>query len=261
MPTIQPRPNQRYGWLPDLPDNRDRTFVPGRRVTTKLPPSVDLRVSGFEPPIYDQGYLGSCTANAIAGAFEFEQKRQGLTDFNPSRLFIYYEERRVINATGYDSGAFIRDGLKVVNKFGAPHESLWGYDISRFTSEPPQEAYSDGLLHQTTGYAAIDNRIQLPIKQALAMGIPVIFGFTVYPWFENPSASGVCVVEENQPVLGGHAVEIVGYERMHTSKVWAIVRNSWGASWGDHGYCYMPLSWICKYENADDFWVINQVEA
>lgn len=262
MTQIQQRPNKRYGWLPDLPDNRDLQFASRVRAPRKLPAKVDLRTTGFEPPIYDQGYLGSCTANAIAGAFEYEQRRQGLVDYTPSRLFIYYEERKVINATGYDSGAFIRDGLKVVNKFGAPHESLWTYDVNRFTIQPSQDVYADGLKHQTTAYMAVDNRSQYQVKTPLAMGIPVIWGFTVYPWFENVTSSGVCIPQDGQPVLGGHAVEFVGYEKLPiTRKVYGIGRNSWGTSWGDQGYFYIPLSWACDYNNADDFWVIQQVEA
>jgi len=259
--SIVPRKIKRYGWIPDLPDNRDTLWHPGRRAV-KLPSKVDLRTTGFMPDVYDQGDLGSCTANAIGGAYEYEQKRQGLTDYQPCRLFIYYEERRYINALGYDSGANIRDGLKVVNKLGAPHETLWPYDINKYAQMPSADAYEDGLKHQATGYASVDNRIQLSVKQALAMGIPIVFGFTVYSWFENPDANAVCTPIKGQATLGGHAVMLVGYERMHGSqKTWGIVRNSWGPSWGDAGYCYMPLNWICNYANADDFWVINQVEA
>lgn len=263
------RPNQRYGWLPDLPDNRDIEWKPpktrGRRVGPKLPSKKDLRLLPAEPPIYDQSYLGSCTANGVAGAFEFIQRKQGLTDYKPSRLFIYYEERRIINTIQYDSGAFIRDGLKVVNKLGAPHEDMWPYNINAFTQQPYDSVYQDGLLHQTIQYAFVDNRIQTPIKQVIAAENPVIIGFTVYPWFEEVGPNGVCTPVAGQQVLGGHCVEIVGYETMHSLtgnyKVYAIIRNSWGTGWGEGGYCYMPLSWLCNYENADDFWVISQVEA
>lgn len=258
-----PRVNKKYGWLPDLPDNRDKIWTPKtnrRGVLPKLPTHVDLRESGFMPQPYDQGYLGSCTANAVAGAFEFEQKRQGLLDFNPSRLFIYYEERRIINTLNQDSGAFIRDGLRVVNRLGAPNETLWPYDTNAFTSPPPQAAYADGLLHQTTAYMTVDNKKEWVVKQALAAGLPIVFGFTVYPWFESPNSFGFCNPVPNQSVLGGHAVCLVGYLKVK-ARWWGIVRNSWGSSWGNTGYCYMPLRWICDYANADDFWVIQQVEA
>src|SRR5467141_1513452 len=73
-----------YGWTPDVPDQRDLVFA-AARVTT-LPPSVDLRPGC--PPVYDQGQLGSCTANAIAAAIQYEQIRQKEPKpFAPSRLF------------------------------------------------------------------------------------------------------------------------------------------------------------------------------
>lgn len=259
------RETRRYGWLPDLPDNRDKLWKPklSRRGTApKLPKATYNRSSPFMPDIYDQSNLGSCTGNGVAGAFEFEQRRQGLVDYTPSRLFIYYEERRIINTLNQDSGAFIRDGLKVVNKLGAPHETLWQYDINAFATQPPQEAYDDGLKHKTTGYYTVDNRLQGPTKQALAAGFLVVMGFTVYPWFENPDSQGVCKPVANQQVLGGHCVCIVDYERLPVSRqVWCTVRNSWGTGWADHGYCYIPLAWFCDYYNADDFWVISQVAA
>src|SRR5215469_10984354 len=81
-----------YGWHPDLPDHRDFMYaVPAVVAAAALPAKVDLRPQC--PPVYDQGQLGSCTANAIAGAIEFDQKKQSLPDFIPSRLFIYYNER------------------------------------------------------------------------------------------------------------------------------------------------------------------------
>jgi hypothetical protein len=84
---------------------------------------VNLRLHG--PPAYDQGQLGSCTGNAIAGAIEFERMKQGLSDFEPSRLFIYYNERVMEGTVGSDSGAQIRDGIKSDSKLGAPPESDW----------------------------------------------------------------------------------------------------------------------------------------
>jgi hypothetical protein len=62
-----------------------------------LPAMIDLRPQC--PAVYDQGQLGSCTGNAWAGMVEFLFLKQGLTDFTPSRLFIYYNER-VIDGDG-----------------------------------------------------------------------------------------------------------------------------------------------------------------
>lgn len=264
LPVGAPAPRQikKYGWTPDLPDHRDLRFAPARtrrNTLPKLPTSVDLRTTGFEPPIYDQSALGSCTANGVGDIFEYTQRRLGYADYMPSRLFIYYEERRIINTLGQDSGAFIRDGLRVVNRLGAPHESIWPYNIGAFTSPPPQAAYDDGLNHQATAYMSVDNKREYDVKAALAQGLPVTFGFSVFAWFESPDAQGFCRPVVGQGILGGHCVVLVGYFKQKNTW-WGIVRNSWGTGWGQSGYCYMPLRWLCNYYNADDFWVIQDVE-
>ena len=106
----------RYGWLPDLPDQRDHLYAAPVEMLGALPVRVDLRP--LCPPVYDQGQLGSCTANAIAGAIEFDRMKQVLSDFTPSRLFIYYNERAMEHTIDSDSGAQIRDGIKSVSQTG-----------------------------------------------------------------------------------------------------------------------------------------------
>src|SRR5205809_1980406 len=108
-PIDPPRRIARYGWKPDIPDARDHVLTVPRIFTATLPPSTDLRAGC--PPVYDQGHIGSCTANAIAAAFEMERKKQKLPDFMPSRLFIYYNERQKEHTVGSDAGAMIRDGM------------------------------------------------------------------------------------------------------------------------------------------------------
>ena len=89
---ISRRTTARYGWKPDLPDYRDMLYA-APRAPKGIPPKVDLRKGC--PPVYDQGDLGSCTANAIGAAFQFNQMKEGLKSFIPSRLFIYYNERDI----------------------------------------------------------------------------------------------------------------------------------------------------------------------
>src|ERR1700758_3752510 len=125
----------RYGWIPDLPDQRDYVYAAPPRVVRALPTKVDMRPQC--PPVYDQGQLGSCTGNAIAGAIEFDQMKQKLSQvFIPSRLFIYYNERVIEGTVDSDSGAMIRDGIKSVSKEGACPEDMWPYDIGKFRDKP-----------------------------------------------------------------------------------------------------------------------------
>src|SRR4051812_16965636 len=91
-----------YGWMPDLPDNRDHLYAAPLLKLRRLPPKVDLRKSC--PPVYNQGDIGSCTANAIAAALQFDRRKQKLAEFIPSRLFIYYNERSMEHSIPLDNG-------------------------------------------------------------------------------------------------------------------------------------------------------------
>src|SRR6476646_10724239 len=133
-----------FGWIPDLPDRRDHMFAAAREVLTALPAAKDLRPQ-CPKEVYDQGQLGSCTGNAIAGAIEFDEIKQKAADiFTPSRLFIYYNERVIEGSVNSDAGAQICDGIKTVAKQGACHEQIWPYDIAKFRAKPSKAAYTDG---------------------------------------------------------------------------------------------------------------------
>ena len=192
---------KRYGWAPDLPDHRDHLYAAPPVWLKKLPPQVDLRNQC--PMVYDQGQLGSCTANAIAAAIEFERIKQGLHDFIPSRLFIYYNERVMEGTVASDSGAEIRDGIKSVAAQGACPESEWPYDITQFATEPTDQCYQDAIKDKVVQYSRVSHVLN-QMKGCLASGYPFVFGFTVYESFESPEVaqSGIyrCPVLERQPL-------------------------------------------------------------
>ena len=127
-----------YGWKPDSQREGDlyhQFNICNNQYTIK---KVDLR--NYCPQVYDQGHLGSCTANAISAAYEIDQIKQKEEDpFVPSRLFIYYNEREIEGHTGEDSGAEIKDGIKSIHNVGVCPESMWKYDINKFTEKPPEE--------------------------------------------------------------------------------------------------------------------------
>ena len=248
-----------YGWQPDLPDHRDYRYAPVAPLPKKLPSKVDLRNQC--PPVYNQGQLGSCTANAISAAYEFEQRRQSMkNDFMPSRLFIYYNERVMEHTVNTDSGAQIRDGIKSVNKLGVCTEKILPYDISAFTLKPSAACYREALKHQAVSYQRIP-RLLSGMQRCLAEGFPFVFGFTVYESFESATVAAtgrLNMPKRNEEVVGGHAVLAVGYDG--TSKRF-IVRNSWGTAWGMKGYFTMPFDYLLEENLSDDFWTIRLVES
>lgn len=253
-----PRKIKGYGWVPDLPDGRDLLYGAPVVALEALPSKVDLRPQC--PPVYDQGQLGSCTANAIGAALEFDQLRQKARDVStPSRLFIYYNERAMEGTVGSDSGAQIRDGVKSVAKQGSCREEKWPYEIEDFAQKPAAACYAEGLKNQAIQYLRVGQALS-QMKGCLAEGFPFVFGFTVYESFESPAVakSGHAgMPRAKESVLGGHAVLAVGYDEKNQ---WFIVRNSWGKKWGMSGYFTLPYPYLSQSSLSGDFWTIRQVE-
>jgi C1A family cysteine protease len=243
-----------YGWRPDKPDQRDHLLV---AEPVALPAKVSLRSK--MPPVFDQGQLGSCTANAIAGALEYEEKRQGLKTHRLSRLFVYYNERAMEGTVDSDAGAEIRDGIKSVGKLGAPPETLWPYNVDHFAWKPPKTAYAAAVKHEALSYARV-GQVTTALQAALASGCAVVFGFTVYESFESEavaSSGRVPMPGKGEKVLGGHAVVLVGYDNTSGAVAWEV-RNSWGKDWGDKGYFWMPCAYPTNPNLASDFWNIRK---
>ncbi len=254
---ISSRSIERYGWVPDLPDARDYMYSAPQEVLAELPTKVDLRPGC--PPVYDQGQLGSCTANAIGAAHAFTQLRQFKKDFMPSRLFIYFNERDIEHTVETDSGAMIRDGIKSVAKLGVCPETSWPYDINRFRDKPLSQCYTQAEQNQVTVYRRVLQNLH-QLQGALASGSPVVFGFSVYESFEGQDVARSGVVPmpaRGEKQLGGHAVLAVGYDDASQR---FIVRNSWGPGWGQQGYFTMPYAYTTNAQLASDFWTIEVVE-
>jgi C1A family cysteine protease len=256
-------PLPKLGWLPDIPDARDFIYAAPLKVMKALPSKVELRK--ICPPVYDQGNLGSCTANALSAAFECGKTKLKKKTFRPSRLFLYYNERVMINTVNSDSGAHLRDGIKSLNKQGICPEKDWTYNDSsapgaKFTQKPPASCYATALNNQILSYWKVTIALS-SIKGCLAEGYPFAFGFTVYESFFSPQVAkkGIMPMPDiaTEQVMGGHAVLAVGYD---DKKQMVLVRNSWGKTWGLGGYFWMPYAYISNTAYCQDFWTIRNVE-
>ncbi|MBV9963025.1 MAG: C1 family peptidase [Parafilimonas sp.] len=244
----------KFNWRPSRGDFRDHKFIPALKVQS-LPVKVDMR--HVYKHIFDQGDLGSCTANAAAAAVGFERSKQNLDSYRASRLFIYYNERVIENTVNYDSGAQIRDSINVLYKQGACREHMWEYDISQYKAKPDQRCYTTAAEFKIKEYLKIDNSSIDNLKNCLADGFAFIFGFTVFESFESNDVAETGMVpmpQPNEKVLGGHAVMCIGYD---DEKQVFICRNSWGNTWGDKGNFYMPYDYLTNPDLASDFWTIR----
>jgi C1A family cysteine protease len=243
----------KFGWIPDIPDNRDKYFHLMVTASVKEPDEVDLRSQC--PPIEDQGNLGSCTSQALASMIEYLHVKQGDSFVDLSRLFIYYNERAIEHTINEDSGAMIRDGIKTLKKQGVCEEKLWPYEISKFTKKPTPTCYKNALNYQALRYYRI-NVIEDMI-QSLAQGFPFVCGISVYDSFmsETVKKTGkVPIPKKTERLQGGHAILIVGYSK---SKSLFIGRNSWGTGWGKKGYFTIPFNYLGNDNLSDDFWTVQ----
>ncbi|MGH9664281.1 MAG: C1 family peptidase [Bryobacteraceae bacterium] len=227
-------------------------------VLTALPPKVDLRPAC--PPVYEQGDLGSCTANAIAGAIQFDQLKQKLPDpFVPSRLFVYYNERVIEGTVDQDSGAMLRDGIKAIASEGVCPETQWRYAIDKFAAKPSDDCYKTALQHKALRYSRVVQTLS-QMKGCLAGGYPFTIGFTVYDSFESDTVAKTGVAPMPAPkesALGGHAVLVAGYDDKSQR---FTVRNSWGPGWGLQGYFTIPYAYFTDNNLGDDLWTVRLVQ-
>ena len=257
-----------YGLKPDKKDHRDLIYSHALRLDEKvaLPPMVDLRP--YCSPIEDQKNLGSCTAHALAGAYEFlelkELKQPGIVAseitpgfFSPiSRLFVYYNERLIEGTINEDSGAMLRDGIKALATYGVCKESLCPYIENQFKVKPTDNAYNEAINHKISSYMRLTSLYDF--KHCLADGYPFVFGISVYESFESDQVAKTGVIpmpQENEECLGGHAVCAVGYS---DDKKAFIVRNSWSTNWGFSGHFFLPYAYITNPNLAEDFWTLRK---
>ena len=249
--------NRVYGWKKQKPDHRDLKFSVAAPVY--IPIRYDLSVIYKYPACYDQGNLGSCTANAIAGALEADQIVQKLPTYTPSRLYIYYYERAAEGTISTDSGAEIRDGIKVVNDQGACKETTWPYDITQFATRPSSTADTEASQHKAVKYMAVAQTLKA-IQTAIVLGYPVVIGFNVFNQFESDVAAATGVItmpSSTDQSIGGHAVTLVGYDNHYKAFKF---RNSWGASWGSNGYGFIPYQYVLNSDLSADFWAIETIQ-
>jgi C1A family cysteine protease len=251
---LTPRKIHHYGWKPSLPDLRDHIADTSElKILDEVDPRPDL------PAVFDQAHLGSCTANAVAAAVEYDAKLNGSDPGFLSRLWIYFYERKLEGApVDQDTGAHGRDGLKVCQKMGVPLEQEWPYDVDKFSEQPPASLDDEARQHRISNYRVVPRNLD-SMKAAVSNRQTIPFGFTVYESFESPEVakSGtVPMPNRDEKVLGGHEVLLVGYLKDQVN--YGLVRNSWGTGWGIAGYFLMPWSYLLDANLSSDFRTIRR---
>jgi C1A family cysteine protease len=278
------------GWHPPVPDLRDYTDQSPKisELTKKLkltttskklsaaPVSVDLRE--WCSPIEDQGGIGSCTAHAGVGMVEYFERRAFGKYIDGSRLFVYKATRNLMGVTG-DTGAFLRNTMGALALCGVPNEQYWPYTDADpdFDREPSAFVYAVAdnfealryFCHDPLGAGVPPNQVLAKVKLFLAAGIPAMFGFFGFPSTEESDVPGGFAYPcPGEQAIWGHAILAVGYDDKKkikntvcnkTTTGALLIRNSWGESWGDGGYGWLPYQYVLD-GLASDFWSLFRME-
>lgn len=234
-----------YGMMPEK--------IKNYTISSVLPLSIDLRSK--ISVMYDQGSIGSCTANALCYNFIFNDNT-----YVPSRLFLYYNSRMLDKTVNNDVGSTLTQGIIALQKYGVCSETVWPYNISKFRDKPPENAYIEGLHHQILEASRVQQTMT-SMKGCLTSGFPFVVGILVYSSFERITVARTGYVTmpnvKTERILGGHAIICIGYN--DAKSVW-ILQNSWGTKWGDNGYFYLPYNYLLNPKLAGDMWTIRKVE-
>jgi C1A family cysteine protease len=245
---------KKLGWLPDAHDERDHLYK-SKKSSEKFPAAVDHRKRYFRA--WDQGDLGSCTAQAAGAACMFlDVYDKDMPVVVPSRLFVYYATRTLEGTKSADSGATLRNTIKAIASWGYPPEDQWPYDIKKFAIRPPEDAIAMAAKERIKSYERL-NRDLDQFREVINEGHPIILGFSVYSSIYGRSVKRtgyIPVLKASDKREGGHAVLVCGYD---DAKQALIIRNSWGEDWGEEGYGYLPYEFIRDPKLSGDFWTIR----
>ncbi|MCZ7685230.1 MAG: C1 family peptidase [Sandaracinaceae bacterium] len=237
----------------DRQDDLDRRPFTPRVASASLPGAVDLRP--WMAPVEDQGQLGSCTANALVGALEYVMRRERGEHVDLSRLFVYYNQRLWDDCVPDDIGASVADGVRVLSRLGVPREASWPYQRDLFGVQPPGAVYREAARFLVSDYWSVPVDADA-FRGCLAAGFPIVFGTRVTDSFVHTTRDGMCGMPRGQldRKHGRHALLAVGYEDRRRL---FVVRNSWGAHWGDRGYVYMPYEYVLNREWTSGCWAVR----
>ena len=232
----------------DPSDWRDRPYSFAR---LPLRNSVDLR--NWASPVENQRHLGSCTGQAVVGAYELLLKKEMPDKYDDlSRLFVYYNARVIEDVVNEDVGAYIRDAIKAVQKYGICKESIWPYIIDNFALPPTIDSYTDAKNRNIKRYYRI-NKVN-DLLDALNKDMPVVFSMEVYKSFGllYEHTTILPIPEKDEQPIGGHAMCLVGYD---LEKRLLLARNSFGPDWCMNGYCWIPFDYA--KEEFLDSWIFD----
>ena len=213
------------------------------------PQSVDLSMNFPEPG--SQGSQSSCVGWAVAYALKSYQEKveMGWSLNTRSHLFSPAFIYNQING-GVDQGSYIYQALDLIVNQGAATLATMPYSEYDYWSQPSSAAFAEASQYKGLRRVRVNDTSQ--IKAALVNRRPVVAGIDVYePFYNLVGADSVYNTVSGQS-LGGHAVTIVGYDDSRFGGAFKVI-NSWGQSWGDNGFFWIPYDFVSQVHLSESY--------
>lgn len=249
-------PNPRLGFIPDRPDSRDLVRV---LKANNAPAAFSLRDRGRTTAL-DQQHISACTgysASAMMSCLHGTFRSGKLWEASP--LFVYYKARQLFGTVGYDSGATMRDTMKVLHQFGvcplSEHPDLYDW-----RKPPSAEAERMASLMRVKDYQRIlvgSDTPEVMIDTLFREQLPILVGVWLFPSSNTAKVrftGDIPMPEETETSTGGHAMMIDAYDQ---EKRRFYGWNSWGRGWGAGGRFSLPFEYFSSDKTCLDIWTVT----
>lgn len=231
-------------------------------------PQVDLRpeIQSFGLAVRNQGARGTCSVFALTFLLEYEYDSRLNSGYSAlSEEYLNYVDHLVQHTTG--DGDYFDNLDKGYQAWGIVTAAEEPYQATAVSSIPQSlldagslwtRFVADFIKPWDNSKGASQSQLD-SVMSYLDANSPVAFG----GWWPFASAWGTTTVDgvdvmnvpdinkKSSLVFDGHSVGLVGYckDTDFAGGGYFVFRNSWGSTWGDSGYGYMPFQYVLDYAN------------